>query len=61
MWPEDLVRNDGEMGEIYGKLFFFRKIICICLSGLFTLRHGLLARIRSRVKPVEVQTLFVIT
>jgi hypothetical protein len=50
MWPEVLVRNDGEMGEIYGNLMFFRKIICICLSGLFTLRHGLLAPLATMTK-----------
>jgi hypothetical protein len=50
MWPEVLVRNDGEMGEIYGKCFFFRKIICICLSGLFTLRHRLLATLAIRTR-----------
>jgi hypothetical protein len=32
MWPE-VVRNDGEMGEIYGKFFFFEKSFVVVCPG----------------------------
>jgi hypothetical protein len=44
MWPEVLVRNDGEMGEIYGNYFFFEKSFVFVCPGFSPLGTDCSAR-----------------